>query len=148
MIKKILVPVDGSDHAKKAVQYATDIALKYNAGVHLIHVVSEPKIPEELLDYVREEHISESPSYVYLEKIGQRIMGRAEKEVQDKGIKDVHAVVVQGDPADKILDYAQKAGIDMIFMGSRGLGKIKSIVLGSVSNKVCQMADCTCVTVK
>ena len=148
MIKNILVPVDGSGHAKKAVQYASDLALKYNAGVHLIHVVHEPKIPEELLEYIKGENIKESPSYVYLQRIGQKIMGAAEKEVKDKGVKDVHTVVVEGDPADMILDYARKAGTDMIVIGSRGLGKVESIVLGSVSNKVCHMADCTCVTVK
>ena len=148
MIKKILVPVDGSGHAKKAIEYATDLALKYDAGVHLIHVVNEPKIPDELLEYMEQEHINESPSYVYLERIGQKIMGKAEQEVKDKGIEDVHAIVVEGDPAEKILDYARKAGFDMIVMGSRGLGKIETLVLGSVSNKVCHMADCTCVTVK
>jgi nucleotide-binding universal stress UspA family protein len=148
MIKKILVPIDGSDHAKKAVQYASDLALKYDAGVHLVHVVHEPKIPEELLEYVREENINESPSYVYLQRIGEKIMGSAEKEVKDKGIRDVHTVVIEGDPANAILEYARKAGIDMIVMGSRGLGKVESIVLGSVSNKVCHMAECTCVTVK
>ena len=124
MIKKILVPVDGSDHAKKAVQYASDLALKYDAGVHLVHVVHEPKIPEELLEFVKEERINEPPSYVYLQRVGQKIMGSAEKQVKDKGIKDVHAVVVEGDPADSILEYARKADIDMIVMGSRGLGKV------------------------
>jgi nucleotide-binding universal stress UspA family protein len=47
MIKKILVPTDGSDHAKKAIEIASDLALKYGATICLLHVVSLPVIFHE-----------------------------------------------------------------------------------------------------
>jgi len=148
MIRKILVPTDGSDHARKAVEYASDLALKYNAEVFLIHVVNEPKVPEEIVQFMRNEHVEESPSSVYLQMVAKKIMGAAEKKVREKGVREVQSLVVEGDPAEGIIEFAQKSGIDMIVMGSRGLGKLESLFLGSVSNKVCHLADCTCVTVK
>jgi nucleotide-binding universal stress UspA family protein len=53
-----------------------------------------------------------------------------------------------GISTEKILQSADANEIDMIIMGSRGLGGIKSLFLGSVSSKVCDQADCTCLTVK
>jgi len=49
MIKKILVATDGSEHSDKVVELASDMALKYNAKIYLIHVVNEPKVPESVI---------------------------------------------------------------------------------------------------
>jgi nucleotide-binding universal stress UspA family protein len=148
MVKKILVATDGSGHARKAVAYATDIASKYKAKIYLMHVVQEPKIPEGIIEFVKDEHIQESPTYVYLQTLGEKILGAAEREVRETGIDEVESVVTQGDPAERILEFAKQNAIDMIVMGSRGLGKVESLFLGSVSNRVCHLAESTCVTVK
>ena len=148
MVQKILVATDGSAHARKAIDYASDIASKYNATLYLIHVISETEIPEDLLEYVEVERIEEPPRSVYIQKIGEGIIGTAEKEVKSKGVKAVQSAVVQGDPAEKIIEFAREKGVDMIVIGSRGLGSVKGLFLGSVSSKVCHVADCTCVTVK
>ena len=58
------------------------------------------------------------------------------------------SAVLMGDPAEKIVEYAKANGIDMIVIGNRGLGAVKMLFMGSVSNKVCNLAECTCVTVK
>ena len=63
-------------------------------------------------------------------------------------MNEVCAKVVQGDPAEMIINYTREKGVDMIVLGSRGLGQIRGVFLGSVSSKVCHAADCTCVTVK
>jgi nucleotide-binding universal stress UspA family protein len=149
MIKRILVPTDGSVHAKKALDYACDLAHKYGADVHLVHVISESKLPEGLEEYMKAERIQqEPPERVFLEKVGDRIIQSTETEAKAKGIKNVHSTVLLGDPAEKILDYAKTNGMDMIVIGNRGLGGIKTLFMGSVSNKVCHLAECTCVTVK
>jgi hypothetical protein len=77
MIQKILVPTDGSKHAEKATEYALDIAAKYNAKLYLMHVVSKPKVPEGFMEFLRDEHVAESPAYVYLQTMGKRILGKA-----------------------------------------------------------------------
>ncbi len=148
MVKRILVPTDGSGHARKAIELATDMALQYDATLYLLHVVSESKIPEDVLDYIKVEKIDEPPERVYLQKIGEGIVAAAERETKKKGVKKVNTDVIQGDPAEMILKYAREKGVDMIILGSRGLGQIQGVFLGSVSSKVCNMAACTCVTVK
>ena len=87
MIKKILVPTDGSKHAEKATAYALDIGAKYKAKLYLIHVVSEPKVPEGFMKFVRNELVAGSPAYLYLQPMGQKILGKAEKEVKAGGLK-------------------------------------------------------------
>ena len=148
MIKKILVPTDGSKHAEKATEYALDIAAKYNAKLYLMHVVSEPKVPEGFMEFLRDEHVAESPAYVYLQTMGKKILGKAEEEVKARGLREVRSVAVEGDPAERIIEFVKENDVDMIIMGSRGLGSVQGLFLGSVSSKVCHAADCTCVTVK
>lgn len=149
MIKKILVPTDGSDHARKAIEFASDIALKYKAKIYLLHVVThEPKIPDSITELMGAEHIHESPSYVHLQIVGGKILKLAESEVRTRGVEKVDSVVVEGDPAKNIIDFAREEGVDMIVIGSRGLGGIKDLFLGSVSHKVSHLAHCTCVTIK
>jgi nucleotide-binding universal stress UspA family protein len=148
MIRKILVAIDGSDHARKAIEFASDMALKYNSSIYLIHVVHEPKVPEAFIKYMRDEHIEEPPAYVYLKTVGEKITGGAEKDVKARGIREVHTVVDQGDPAERIIEYGKKGDFDLIVIGSRGLGALRDLVLGSVSHKVCHLAKCTCVTVR
>ncbi|MBW1691455.1 MAG: universal stress protein [Deltaproteobacteria bacterium] len=55
---------------------------------------------------------------------------------------------VEGDPAERIIDYAKEHDVDIIVIGSRGLGTFKGLLLGSVSNKVTHRADRTCVIVR
>jgi nucleotide-binding universal stress UspA family protein len=56
--------------------------------------------------------------------------------------------VLEGDPAQIIIDFAKDGDFDAIVIGNRGLGNIKGFLLGSVSGKVCQETDRTCITVK
>lgn len=150
MIKKILVPTDGSDHARKAIEYACDFALKYDAMVYFLHVIRRSHVPKEILDYIKVERIEEPPEHVFLQlqKIGDGITKAAEREAREKGVKEVESVVVEGDPAKKIIELARREGVDTIVMGSRGLGTLEGVFLGSVSHKVCNLVHCTCVTVK
>lgn len=147
MIKNILVPTDGSNHAKKAIDYASDLASKYGATVHLMHVIPQSEIPEGLDRYMEVERI-EAPREEVLKKIGDGIIKAGLTEARARGVKDVKSSVVIGDPAEKIVEFAKENGVDMIIIGSRGLGAMKGILLGSVSSKVCHVAECTCVTVK
>ncbi len=140
MIKKILVPIDGSDHSRKALQYASDIASKYKAIVYLLHVVAPlPSIPyEDIVEEMRESQ----------ERFAKKILGEAVRKIKKKGITNFQSTMLHGDPARGIVDFAKRNDIDMILMGSRGAGGLQSLLLGSVSHRVCHLADCTCVTVK
>jgi len=148
MIRKILVPVDGSEHASKAIEMAANLASQYDAIIHLLHVVSLTKIPDAINEYIRAEGIHESPYFVALQTMGDQILITAKKEAEKKGAKNIETRVLEGDPAQNIIDYAKDGDFDMIIMGSRGLGSFKGLMLGSVSSKVCHAADRTCVTVR
>jgi nucleotide-binding universal stress UspA family protein len=83
-----------------------------------------------------------------LRKGGKEIVEKAESEIRVKGVKHFHSAVLLGDPATEIIRYAKENGVDMIVMGSRGEGTLEGLLFGSVSQKVCDLASCTCVTVK
>ena len=148
MVKKALVAMDGSEHSLKAVELASDLAIKFDVELYLLHVINKIKIPQEFARYVETEKIEEPAEYLLFEKAGNNMLKEAEKIARAKGVKTVHCVVEEGDPATKILEFARHNSIDSIFLGSRGMGDLKGLLMGSVSTKVCNLAECTCVTVK
>ncbi|MBW2340170.1 MAG: universal stress protein [Deltaproteobacteria bacterium] len=141
MTKKILVPVDGSDQALKAIDFAANLAKQDDATIHLLHVYKLPIVPEGMGEYVISDRIE-------LQALGDQIISVAQDEVRKKGGQDIEATVMEGDPAERIIAYAKDHDVDMIVMGSRGLGSFKGLLLGSVSNKVSHRADRTCVIVR
>ena len=142
MIKKILLPTDGSEHAKKALAYACDLALKYGATLHLIHVVSPPPA------LFHEAAFAMPDIQKALEEDGKRIIQDVEGEAKKSGVQAIRSTLVQGNPASEIIRFAEAEGIDMIVMGSRGLTAVKEFVLGSVSHRVTHLAMCTVTIVK
>ncbi len=83
-----------------------------------------------------------------LRQIGQHILGIAEREAKAAGIAKVTTRLEDGDPARVILAMAEQERVGTIVMGSRGLGSLQALFVGSVSHKVSQHAQCTCVLVK
>ncbi len=177
MIRTILVATDGSDHAKKTLGLANDLAAKYDAKLVLVHVLmanarSETlaglasrralgkRLWERLNSYELEVHEAmaganagggfvtiPAPREV-LEGVGRHILARVEAQAAKAGVKKISTVLAGGDAADAILDTAGTEKADMIVLGSRGLSDIKGLFLGSVSHKVAARSEGTCVTVK
>lgn len=177
MIKTILVATDGSDHAKKALTLASDLAAKYGARLVLAHVLltnarSETlralatrkglsKRLRDLLDNYEADFqmevaaagaavgfVTVPPPRELVAAIGEQIMERAEKIAAKAGVKKVVTVITHGDPADVVLNLAASHKAEMIVLGSRGLSDFKGLLLGSISHKISAQAECTCVTVK
>lgn len=150
MISNILVPVDGSEHADAAVDWASDLAGKYQARLLLLHVVTERGsglVPEEFREYAKIER-AEVTDWDVLESVAQQIVNAAEQRARSRGAGAVETAVEAGNPAEVILERSKKFGADLIVMGRRGLGPLPSLFLGSVSSKVLHLADCACLTVK
>lgn len=72
----------------------------------------------------------------------------AKEKAINSGVKNVEAVNIEGDPATAIMDYAGKAGADLIVTGSRGLSTVKRIFLGSVSSRIVHEAKIPVLVVK
>lgn len=159
-IKTIVVPVDGSDHSSKAVSLAAEIANKYGAKLSLLHVLLTGPVP----DNIRKLSDKEGPelpgmavgaSYVepslpreVLEDIAEKLLAQARGLAEKAGVKDVETTTASGPAAKEILEHADKVKADMIVMGSRGLGDLKGLLVGSTSHKVQNLAKCTVATVK
>lgn len=137
MFTNILVAVDGSKHAERALQEAVDLAELSNASLTAVAAVPDiaPWVyvggyggmtPPVSLDNLHEQSGREH------ERMLDDVVGRIGGDVEIK------KVVVQGSPAQAILAQAKEGGNDLIVMGSRGLGELSSLLLGSVSHHVLQ----------
>ena len=148
MVTHILVAVDGSTHADRALAFAADLAVKYEADLTILNVVSDAStVPLALGAYAELEGLyAESRSV--LQDAGAKIVESAAEQARRLGVEDVKTVVELGSPAQCICDAANANGVDVIVMGRRGLSDFSGFFLGSISHKVAHSADCTVVTVK
>ena len=151
MSNKFLVAVDGSDHGWEALDLATNLAKVSDAELVILHVVPDEPMPEGLKRFAEVEGISTdeaSARYHLSRTIGDQITSEAEARVRKNGLARVKSQVAEGNPANQIVALARSEGTDMVFLGSRGLGDVKGLLMGSVSHKVMHLAPCTCVAVK
>jgi len=146
MISNILIPVDGSEHSRKALELGCDLAKKYSAAVHLIHVTESP-IREHTMA-LGGAAITLHASPEELKQAGSRELEFASEYANNHGVKEVTTEVEGGSPAHRIVESAKDIHADMIVMGSRGLSDLAGLLVGSVSHKVTNMAPCTCITVR
>lgn len=124
----ILVPVDGSAHAAAALVRAIEIAKRCGSRITLLHVIEPPHLPPVGGAYVAGLVTAES------EEEAEALLDRAAARVPD-GIP-IASIVRTGIAADEIVCRIDAAGHDLVVMGSRGRGPIRSLLLGSVSRAV------------
>jgi nucleotide-binding universal stress UspA family protein len=129
MFSKILVPVDGSDNSFRALDQAIFLAKTTGAGLTAMHVIENPPTvyveSQKLLNDLLANYRAESA----------KVLDKCKQTADSNGVP-LETVIAEGDAASNITAYAQKEGFDLITIGSRGLGRFKEMVLGSVSNKV------------
>ncbi|MBU0495827.1 MAG: universal stress protein [Chloroflexi bacterium] len=134
MFEKILVPVDGSAHAKRAVEMAAALAHCHNSTVFLLHVIRDLSLPQEILSMIRSGEVTESRSEI-LEDSAEIILDNARQQLTAAGLTDLQSEYVMGNPASRILEYAQEIGADLVVIGHRGLGPSDGL-LGGVARKI------------
>lgn len=139
MFKRILVPYDGSENSRRALDVATDLARLYEAAVSAVAVVSLPEFAASMdeVDQVREQGRK-----FYAESLRQ-----AEEAAQEAGVT-LKTETVYGHRSEAILEYAKKSRADLIVIGSRGLSPVERYVLGSVSEVVVHHASCSVLVVR
>lgn len=141
LIRKLLVPTDGSTEAQEAARYAAELALALGAEVTLLHVVQLPRIPGRFLKMADEELRREFVD------AGKGILALAQKVFTDAGVPAT-IELREGRPADVIVLMAVQGNYDLIVMGSRGLDPSESIRLGGVSDQVVRHAPCPVLVVR
>lgn len=162
MFGTVLVAIDGSQASYRALEAAIDVAVRCGSRLYILHVHLHGRPAEELERLAEIEHLvpeatagvappstaraaalrtllskAERQSQAVL-RIGDLILERAKEQAALAGVKRVETYSADGDYADGILDAVDDTGADLVVMGRRGLGRMKSVVLGSVSNKVVQ----------
>ena len=135
MINRILVTTDGSPASNRAVGLAAHMALKHDASLYLLNVIRDMQLPPELKKMAKVENIGQARQDV-LDFVADKILGDTERRAKRKGAKAIRKATGHGDPATAIANYAQRNKIDLIIMGTRGLGSVKGMLMGSVSRKV------------
>ena len=137
-IKKILVPVDGSPYAEKALNRACELSELSNASITIIHVIEKTNVIT-ILD--RKEYLT------LLRKFGAKALEKSRKIALKHEINSKQVVKV-GKPANEIINYSKNENIDLVVVGSRGLGNVARLFLGSVSNRLANHAKCSVLIVK
>jgi nucleotide-binding universal stress UspA family protein len=140
---KILVAIDGSDHAEKAFRHAMEIAKKFGSRVVIVHVMSPPRAGGEMGNFPVQEAVK--MAFEAAESIMSKFASIAQQEFN----MQVETVTAKGGAAaEEILKAADSSKADLIVMGSRGLTGFKELVLGSVSSAVVHRAKIPVLTVK
>lgn len=129
MFRRILVPVDGSEHALRAVELAAELAHRFDSEVVLLTVVS---VPQAL---VMVAGLGDSVVEEYVESVGREALASSLHLLADAEIGAETKVEV-GVAAEVIVRQAEETGAEVVVMGKRGLGELKGLLLGSVSDRV------------
>lgn len=150
MISNILVAVDGSSHSLKAVEYAAEIAAACKAKIYILTVLRShqaPKVSNELRNYAKLEQI-EGADFEAMKLLANELLSHAETAARKHGVTGIVKTVEKGPVARTIVDVAKLHKVDMIVIGSRGLGNIEATLRGGVSHRVELLAKCPVLTVK
>ena len=146
-VKKILAPIDFSEHSMEAMRGAMELAKDVGAEVHLMHVIAPHHhfIPlplatsgEESRELVREAAMIEQ---------AEEELARIKKD--DFGdSKNVTTFAVVGHPVQKLVDYAKEQAIDLIVMATHGRSGIEHVLLGGTTEKIVRNAPCSVLVIR
>jgi nucleotide-binding universal stress UspA family protein len=125
-LKKVLVGVDGSEYAEKALKQAIKIAEKFSAEITVVNVYHAPAGQD----------------------VSQKILDKAKEILENSKVKFKLVSVLSPNTPKVITDMAEKEKFDLIVVGSRGIGAVHAYLIGSVCNKICYDSPVSVLIVK
>ncbi len=132
MIRHILVAVDGSDGSKRAARFTRELASALQARITLLHVIELPtSVPLEAYGLTRTQVYE-----AQLETAGD-LLGALAAEMP---VGQVEQVIESGSPAETVCAQAEERDVDLVVLGSRGMGAVGRWLLGSVSDRVVHLS--------
>lgn len=141
-MRTILIPVDGSESSNRAVKAAIKAAHEFGgATLHLL-TVHAPIVSGNVKRFFSIEALDD-----YYQDEGRNALLPAKAILDEAGVSYSEKIAV-GPVAITIADYAKKNECDLIIMGTRGLGSVTGLVLGSVATKVLSLVDIPVALVK
>ena len=155
MFKKILVPLDGSEHSLRALEFAIQVAKKFGGKIVLIHVYSvsvRPVIMPEpttltppMIPVMAPAEVSKTVEVT--RKAGESILTDGEQKVKAEEVQ-VETILREGHTVQEIVKTAKEGDFDLIVIGARGVSKIRELLLGSVTDGVIHHASCPVLVIK
>ena len=146
---RILVATDGSDAGRRTLEFAARLTKGPGDQLRIVNVVSLRSIPLEQLDeYSRLGQVTRLEAMT-VESREQ--LNAARLRAEELGVSDVPLESAmelhEGNIAETIIDAANRNRVDIVIVGKRGLGRLSGLVLGSVSQKVVELARCAVIVV-
>ena len=171
--KKLVVATDGSENAHRAVRTAADLAATYKAKLYILHCVLVGDVPKELLQWARVEHLVDDDSaqsdlpqwpgygnlgvigpnrqrwvlYQARLQLGRAILDEAMARAREAGVTDMEEVFEEGDATKAVMALVEREGVDLAVTGTRGLGVLNQVLMGSVSHKLISMGRVPVLTI-
>jgi len=140
VFKHILVPVDGSSNAEAALAKGVELAQLTGAALTVLTVYRHHSMLEASLSMVRPDDPGNMDDI--MRGHAKEVAESAKAKAQELGQQGVRAFVRNGPVARGIVSFADEHDVDLIVIGSRGLGSVEGYLLGSVSHKVTGIAQC------
>jgi nucleotide-binding universal stress UspA family protein len=134
MLERILLAIDQSEHARKAVPAAVELARAGGGTVHVLHAQEVVLATARVVDDSVEE--------------AERLVAGVVEELRQAGVAAEGSVRSTTGPARAILERARDLDATLIVLGSRGLGALGGLLLGSVAHKIIQLASCPVLVVR
>ena len=139
-VRNILVPTDFSEHAEAAFTVAREFARTFGARIQLLHVYDIPDLASVYeLTFPAEVDAG-------IRKVASRKLEDWKKRAAAEGI-ETSTCLEFGRPSRAIVEHARESKSDLIVIGTRGLGALKQLLLGSVAERTIRTAPCTVLTV-
>ena len=127
MYEHVLLPVDGSDASLQAAEHAVDLAERYDATLHVLHVIDTRPYDAELITNAMIEDLKHR---------GRRALDDVVALAPESVSNRIETVTKRGTPNETILEYVEERDIDLIVMSTHGRTGFRRVVLGSVTEKI------------
>ena len=130
MYSKILVPFDGSENSMRALEHGLALSSKLKSKLTILYIIDVPPFV-----YVQSQQVVNSVMES-LEKEAKSVLESGKNQSKKQGVEPETVFLKGNDISSIIIDYGEKNNFDVIVIGSRGHGKVKTALLGSVSHNV------------
>lgn len=144
-MRHFAVATDGSESAERAIEIAAEFALAAGGDLSIFHVAGD--LSGEAMEELRRSPAMEKIVGDTIDAHSHGILNRARDRAEAKGLRQISVRQSWGDPAEKILELVQSEKIDALVVGRRGRGRLAGLLLGSVSQKMANLAPCVVIVV-
>jgi nucleotide-binding universal stress UspA family protein len=134
MYRSILLATDGSPHANRALEQALQIALKFEAELHVVYVVDT-------------RHARSAATQDSLRELGDQAIRSAKQRAAHQNVA-LTTNITEGIPTEEILTYADESGIDLIVLGAKGKSGLERFFFGTVAERVARHATASVLIVR